>query len=66
MSSELASGKLKLDEPAAGVARLTIANAAKRGAFDQEMLDAIADGRRRARRPLPDSHRRGPDVLLRL
>lgn len=42
MSSELASGKLRLDEPAAGVARLTIANAEKRGAFDQEMLGAIA------------------------
>ena len=42
MSSELASGKLRLDEPAAGVARLTIANAEKRGAFDQEMLGAVA------------------------
>ena len=42
MSSELASGKLRLDEPAEGVARITIANAAKRGALDHEMLDALA------------------------
>jgi enoyl-CoA hydratase/carnithine racemase len=34
-------GELKLDEPAPGVARLTIANAAKRGALDHEILDAF-------------------------
>jgi len=38
---ELASGKLRLDEPAPGVARLTIANPAKRGALDHEILDAL-------------------------
>lgn len=42
MTGVLASGKLRLDEPAEGVARLTIGNADKRGALDQEMLDAIA------------------------
>ncbi len=41
MSSELASGKLRLDEPAPGVARFTIANPAKRGALDHELLDAL-------------------------
>jgi enoyl-CoA hydratase/carnithine racemase len=40
--SELASGKLLLDEPADGVARLTIDNPAKRNALDLEILDAIA------------------------
>jgi len=40
--SELASGKLLLDEPADGVARLTIANPARRGALDHELLDALA------------------------
>jgi enoyl-CoA hydratase/carnithine racemase len=39
---ELASGKLLLDEPAAHVARLRIANPAKRGALDHEILDALA------------------------
>lgn len=38
---ELASGKLRVDEPAPGVARLTIANPAKRGALDHEILDAL-------------------------
>jgi enoyl-CoA hydratase/carnithine racemase len=42
-SSELASGKLLLDEPADGVARLTIANPERRGALDHELLDALAD-----------------------
>jgi enoyl-CoA hydratase/carnithine racemase len=42
LSSELASGKLRLDEPVAGVARITISNPAKRGALDHEMLDALA------------------------
>jgi enoyl-CoA hydratase/carnithine racemase len=40
---ELASGKLRLDAPAAGVARLRIANAARRGALDHEILDALAE-----------------------
>ena len=40
--TELASGKLLLDEPAPGLARLTIANPEKRGALDHEMLDALA------------------------
>jgi enoyl-CoA hydratase/carnithine racemase len=37
----LAGGKLLLDEPAAGVVRLTIANPAKRNALDHPILDAI-------------------------
>ncbi|HVE69563.1 MAG TPA: enoyl-CoA hydratase-related protein [Solirubrobacteraceae bacterium] len=41
-ASELAGGKLRLDEPAEAVARLTIANPGKRNALDLEMLDAIA------------------------
>jgi enoyl-CoA hydratase/carnithine racemase len=42
-ATELASGKLLLDEPAEGVVRLRISNPAKRGALDHEMLDALAD-----------------------
>jgi enoyl-CoA hydratase/carnithine racemase len=38
----LASGKLLLDEPTEGVARLTIANPERRGALDHELLDALA------------------------
>src|SRR6266576_3556122 len=38
---ELAGGKLLLDEPAAGVTRLTISNPAKRNALDHPILDAI-------------------------
>ena len=38
---ELAEGKLLVDEPAAGVIRLTIANPAKRNALDHPILDAI-------------------------
>jgi enoyl-CoA hydratase/carnithine racemase len=38
---ELADGKLSLDEPAAGVLRLTISNPAKRNALDHPILDAI-------------------------
>jgi enoyl-CoA hydratase/carnithine racemase len=47
----LASGKLLLDEPAPGVARLTILNPEKRGALDHELLDALAEacGRLEAR-----------------
>jgi len=41
-AKELASGKLRLEEPAAGVARLVISNPAKRGALDHEMLAALA------------------------
>jgi enoyl-CoA hydratase/carnithine racemase len=44
---ELASGKLRLDEPAAGVARLTLANPERRGALDHEILDALAGAARR-------------------
>lgn len=40
--TELASGKLLLDEPAEHVARIRISNPAKRGALDHEMLDALA------------------------
>ena len=43
----LASGKLLLDEPRPGVARLTISREDKRGALDHELLDAIADSARR-------------------
>jgi enoyl-CoA hydratase/carnithine racemase len=39
---ELAGGKLRLDEPAEQVARLTVDNPAKRNALDLEILDAIA------------------------
>ncbi len=38
----LADGKLLLDEPAPGVARLTIAHPAKRNALDHAILDALA------------------------
>jgi len=40
---ELASGKLRLDEPADHVARITIHNPRKRGALDHETLDALAE-----------------------
>ena len=39
---ELAGGKLRLDEPAPHVARLTLANPAKRNALDHDILDALA------------------------
>jgi enoyl-CoA hydratase/carnithine racemase len=42
----LASGKLLLDEPAEGVARLTVSNPERRGALDHELLDAMADAAR--------------------
>jgi enoyl-CoA hydratase/carnithine racemase len=38
---ELADGKLLVDEPAAGVLRLTISNPDKRNALDHPILDAI-------------------------
>jgi enoyl-CoA hydratase/carnithine racemase len=44
--TELASGKLLLDEPGDGVVRLRLANPAKRGALDHEMLDALAESAR--------------------
>ncbi|MGH2844951.1 MAG: enoyl-CoA hydratase/isomerase family protein, partial [Thermoleophilaceae bacterium] len=34
--------RLELDEPAEGVARLTIDNPERRGALDHELLDALA------------------------
>jgi enoyl-CoA hydratase/carnithine racemase len=40
--TELASGKLLLDEPAAGVTRLRISNPSRRGALDHELLDGLA------------------------
>jgi enoyl-CoA hydratase/carnithine racemase len=40
---ELAGGKLLIDEPAAGVVRLTISNPAKRNALDHPILDAITE-----------------------
>jgi enoyl-CoA hydratase/carnithine racemase len=40
--TELASGKVLLDEPSAGVVRIKISNPAKRGALDHEILDTIA------------------------
>jgi len=43
VSTDLASGKLVLDEPRDGVTRLRIANPARRGALDHEILDALAD-----------------------
>lgn len=42
-ATELASGKLLLDEPDAGVARLRISNPARSGALDHELLDALAE-----------------------
>ena len=42
LQSTLADGKLLIDRPAEGVARLTISNPQKRNALDQPMLDAIA------------------------
>jgi enoyl-CoA hydratase/carnithine racemase len=41
--TDLAGGKLRLDEPAPHVARLTIDNPEKRNALDHEILDALAD-----------------------
>jgi enoyl-CoA hydratase/carnithine racemase len=40
-SRELADGKLLIDEPGAGVVRLTISNPSKRNALDHPILDAI-------------------------
>ena len=43
MTTELASGKLILDEPAEGVTRLRISNPGRRGALDHEILDTLAE-----------------------
>ncbi len=40
-TEQLADGKLLIDEPSAGVVRLTISNPAKRNALDHPILDAI-------------------------
>jgi enoyl-CoA hydratase/carnithine racemase len=42
VAEELATGKLLLDHPADGVARLTLSNPARRNALDHEVLDAFA------------------------
>lgn len=42
-TAELAEGKLLIDQPAAGVTRLTISNPAKRNALDHPILDAITE-----------------------
>ena len=41
--TELASGKVLIDEPASHVVRIRIANPDKRGALDHEILDAMRD-----------------------
>ncbi len=41
--TELASGKLVLDEPARNVLRIRIANPDKRGALDHEILDTLGE-----------------------
>src|SRR5688572_18911778 len=43
MTGELAGGKLRRDEPAPHVVRLTIDNQAKRNALDHDILDALAE-----------------------
>jgi enoyl-CoA hydratase/carnithine racemase len=48
---ELAGGKLLVDEPADGVARLTISNPAKRNALDHPILDTITGMLTEMRRP---------------
>ena len=42
-ATELASGKLLLDQPAERVTRIRISNPAKRGALDHEILDTLAE-----------------------
>jgi enoyl-CoA hydratase/carnithine racemase len=49
--TELASGKLLLEEPADGVARLVVANPERRGALDHEILDAMAEAARTLEAP---------------
>jgi enoyl-CoA hydratase/carnithine racemase len=41
-AEQLAGGKVRLDRPADHVARLTIANTAKRNALDHDILDSLA------------------------
>jgi enoyl-CoA hydratase/carnithine racemase len=41
--SELASGKVVVDEPGGGVVRVRISNPEKRGALDHEILDALTE-----------------------
>jgi enoyl-CoA hydratase/carnithine racemase len=53
---ELADGKLLVDEPVAGVLRLTISNPAKRNALDHPLLDAISATLEQL--AAPDSHAR--------
>jgi enoyl-CoA hydratase/carnithine racemase len=53
-SHELAGGKLLVDEPAGGVARLTISNPAKRNALDHPILDAITETLGELRAPRSD------------
>ena len=53
---ELADGKLLVDEPSAGVVRLTISNPAKRNALDHPILDAITATL--AELSAPESHAR--------
>jgi enoyl-CoA hydratase/carnithine racemase len=43
LGKELASGKLKVDEPREGVTRIRISNPDKRGALDHEILDALTE-----------------------
>jgi enoyl-CoA hydratase/carnithine racemase len=43
MSEELAGGKLRLDQPAEAVARLTLSRPEARNALDHELLDGIAE-----------------------
>jgi enoyl-CoA hydratase/carnithine racemase len=42
VTTELAGGKLRLDEPAEAVARVTLTNPERRNALDHEVLDALA------------------------
>ena len=49
--AELAGGKLRLDEPAPHVARLTLDNPAKRNALDHDILDALAERAAASSRP---------------
>jgi enoyl-CoA hydratase/carnithine racemase len=43
VSTELAKGKLLLDEPADAVARLTLSNPERRNAIDHDVLDGLAE-----------------------
>ena len=66
-SEQLADGKLLIDEPAAGVVRMTISNPAKRNALDHPILDAISETLGRlsgdGERPLRDRDGRPRHVL---